>query len=292
VSHRRLLGFVLLALAASGCASIPFSASPEAPRPATPSAPRPLNAGVPTPDELAAPHRARAAQLEDQGHLRQAVDAWLMALAFAPDHQPTRRALKQLRERIDREIAEQLRSGWHALAGDRAPEARRHFMAALALDPDSQAARDALRALPVAPASSPLPEVTATVVTARSVVAASAPPARRHEAEETEKPEALYAAAKTHLAARRDGDAYRALVRLARVSPGYKDSAALIRDLRSRLVQQRYQEGLRLFREELIEAAIEQWRGVLEIEPGHDNARRNIEQAEKMLRTLAAQPRH
>jgi tetratricopeptide (TPR) repeat protein len=290
VSHRGLLGAVLLALAASGCASLPFSA-PSAPRAATTAAPQPLNASVPTPDQLAAPHRARATQLEGQGRLRQAVDAWLMALAFAPDHQPSRRALKRLRERIDKEIAEHLRSGWHALAGERAAEARRHFMAALALDPDSHASQDALRALPTAPAGSPALEVTATAVTGRPAIVAPEPAARRQDGVETEKPEALYAAAKTHLAARRDDEGYRALARLARVSPGYKDSAALIRDLRPRLVQRHYQEGVRLFREELIEAAIDQWRSVLAIEPNHENARRNIEQAEKMLRTLAAQSR-
>jgi cytochrome c-type biogenesis protein CcmH/NrfG len=74
-------------------------------------------------------------------------------------------------------------------------------------------------------------------------------------------------------------------------SPGYKDSATLLRNVRARLVQQRYQEGLRLLREERLEAAIEQWRGVLELDPKHANARHNIEQAERMLSTLAAQPK-
>ena len=46
-----------------------------------------------------------------------------------------------------------------------------------------------------------------------------------------------------------------------------------------------------VLREERLEAAIEQWRGVLEHDPKHANARRNIEQAERMLRTLAAQPK-
>jgi hypothetical protein len=88
---------------------------------------------------------------------------------------------------------------------------------------------------------------------------------------------------------RRDEDAYRALAQLDRVSPGYGDSAALLRDLRARLVRHRYQDGMRLFREELLEDAIEQWRGVLALDPMHVEARRNIDQAEKMLRFLAAQ---
>jgi tetratricopeptide (TPR) repeat protein len=116
------------------------------------------------------------------------------------------------------------------------------------------------------------------------------PEPRRRNTDETEKPDVLYAAVRDHLAAQRDDEAYRALAQLARVSPGYKDSVALLRELRPRLVQQRYQEGVRLFREELIEEAIEKWGGVLELEPTHANARRNVEQAERMLRTLAAQP--
>ncbi len=291
MSRRGLLGLALLALAASGCASI-RSAISSAPGAPAPSVPRVLNASVPTADQLAAPHRARAAQLEDQGQLRQAVDAWITALAFAPDHQPSRRALKHLRERIDREITEHLRSGWRDLADDRAVAARRQFMAALALDPDSHAAQEALRALPTAPTGPPVLEPKATAVSVRSNIAAPEPSARRRDGEDTEKPEVLYAAAKAHLAAKRDDEAYRALARLARVSPGYKDAAVLIRELHLRLVQQRYQEGVRLFREELIEAAIEKWRSVLELEPGHDNARRSIEQAEKILRTLAVQTRH
>jgi tetratricopeptide (TPR) repeat protein len=289
VSHRPLLGLVLLSLAASGCAAIRpvTSATPGAEVSPAPSA---LSASVPTADQLAAPHRARAVQLEEQGRLRPAVEAWLTALALAPDHQPSRQALKRLRARIEREIDEHLRDGWRALAADQSVEARRHFMAALALDPDAHAAQDALRALPAASAGSPAVEAKVTPVTVRTVVAAPHPPARPSEGEGAEKPEVLYAVARGHLAARREDEACRILARLARVSPGYKDSAVLLSDLSPRVVQRRYHEGIRLFREEKLEAAIEQWRFVLDIEPGHANARRSIEQAEKMLRTLAAQP--
>jgi tetratricopeptide (TPR) repeat protein len=292
VSRRHLLGLALLALAAaSGCAGVRPPAEPvAAPRsPAPPAASPGLNASVPTPDQLAAPHRAQAVQLEEQGRLRHAADAWITALALAPSHEPSRRALKRLRERIDKEIAEHVRRGWHSLAADDTAEARRHFLAALALDPDSRPTQDALRAVPApAPTTVPAPEPRATPLVARPAITPPEPGVRRRETAEAEKPEVLYAAGRAHLAAKRDDDAYRALAQLARHHPGYKDSATLLTELRPRLVQQRYQEGVRLFREEMIEAAIAQWRSVLEIEPGHDSARRNIEQAERMLRTLAA----
>jgi hypothetical protein len=118
VSRRRALALVLLALAAGGCASL--SSSPST---AT------LNAGVPTADELAAPYRAQAVDLERTGQLRQAAEAWTTALALAPDHESSRQALKRLRERIDRELNEHLKEGWHALARDNAPDARRHSAA-------------------------------------------------------------------------------------------------------------------------------------------------------------------
>jgi tetratricopeptide (TPR) repeat protein len=299
VSRRRALALVLLALAAGGCASL------------STGTPTPALIGVPTADQLAAPHRAQAEAFERGGHLRQAAEAWTTALALAPDHEPSRQALKRVRERMERDLAEHMKDGWHALARDDAADARRHFLAALAIDPDSQAAQQALRATPAPPASVVDAKANGAVARPVSLTPSSprletvakprvesngttrpltaSPP--RPLGEDTRKPDALYASAQAHLAGQRDEDAHRALAQLVNVSPGYKDSATLLRNVRARLVQQRYQEGLRLLREERLEAAIEQWRGVLELDPKHANARRNIEQAERMLRTLAAQPK-
>jgi len=296
VSRRRALALVLLALAAGGCASL------------STGRPTPALTGVPTADQLAAPHRAQAEALERRGHLRQAAEEWTTALALAPDHEPSRQARKRLRERMERELAEHMKEGWHALGRDASAEAHRHFMAALAIDPDSREAQQALRATPAPPVSVPEPKPTAAVARPASLTTSSArsdaaPKARVESATpraaatpgprpgEEKKPDLLYAAAHAHLADHNDEEAYRTLTQLTSVSPGYKDSAALLRSIRTRLVQQRYQEGLRLLREERLEGAIEQWRGVLELDPKHANARRNIEQAERMLRTLAAQPK-
>jgi tetratricopeptide (TPR) repeat protein len=327
VSPRRALALVLLALAAGGCASL------------STGTPTSALTGVPTADQLAAPHRAQAEALERGGHLRQAAEAWTTALALAPDHEPSRQARKRLRERMERELAEHMKEGWHALARDDAADAHRHFLAALAIDPNSQAAQQALRATPAPLASAADAKANGADARANSADArANGADARANGAdakangavarpvsltpsslrldtmakprvesnstarpltaslprplgEDVRKPDALYAAAQAHLAEQRDEDAHRALAQLVKVSPGYKDSATLLRNVRARLVQQRYQEGLRLLREERLEAAIEQWRGTLELDPKHANARRNIEQAERMLRTLAAQPK-
>ena len=320
VSPRRALALVLLALAAGGCASL------------STGTPTSALTGVPTADQLAAPHRAQAEALERGGHLRQAAEAWTTALALAPDHEPSRQARKRLRERMERELAEHMKEGWHALARDDAADAHRHFLAALAIDPNSQAAQQALRATPaplasaadakangadaransadarangadakangavarpvsLTPSSPRLDTMAKPRVESNSTARPLTASLPRPLGEDVRKPDALYAAAQAHLAEQRDEDAHRALAQLVKVSPGYKDSATLLRNVRARLVQQRYQEGLRLLREERLEAAIEQWRGTLELDPKHANARRNIEQAERMLRTLAAQPK-
>jgi tetratricopeptide (TPR) repeat protein len=286
VSGRGLLGLALLALAAAGCASVQHAV--DSMRSSFGSAPEEGS----TTEDVAATYRAHAEKRERSGELRQAHEAWITALALTPNHEPSRAAVKRVRGQIDRVMAEHLKHGWQAVGRDAPAEARQHFLAALALDPYSQPAHDGLRvvaagsgasgkpaALPVRPAA--LPPSPAPGRGAGAAHEASGGPA--------EKPEALYASARTHIADGRDEDAYRALAQLARLGPGHADSAQLLRDVRSRLVRQRYQDGLRLFREDRLEEAIVKWRGVLELDGGHANARRNIEQAEKMLRTLAAQ---
>jgi tetratricopeptide (TPR) repeat protein len=140
VITRRALTLGCLALVLGGCAS--RSGPVEAP-----------SAGVTTADQRAMALRTQAAHLERSGHLRLALEAWTSVLALTPGHGPSRRALQHLRERIDREVAELVRRGREAHAQGARPEARRLFRAALALDPDSHAAQEALRAVPTPPAS-------------------------------------------------------------------------------------------------------------------------------------------
>lgn len=43
---------------------------------------------------------------------------------------------------------------------------------------------------------------------------------------------------------------------------------------------------MRLYREEKLKEAIAEWQAVLDLDPQHANARRNIEQAERLLKSL------
>jgi tetratricopeptide (TPR) repeat protein len=96
----------------------------------------------------------------------------------------------------------------------------------------------------------------------------------------------LYGQGKDELASGNYDDALRTLSELGRLDPGYRDSPRLLRDARNRTIQLHYNEGLRLSREEQLEAAIAHWHAVLEHDPRHPEARRNIEQAERMLQVL------
>ena len=51
-------------------------------------------------------------------------------------------------------------------------------------------------------------------------------------------------------------------------------------------MEQHYTRGLRLYQEEKLGEAITEWRVVLEIEPDNANAKRNIDQAERLLKGL------
>lgn len=96
----------------------------------------------------------------------------------------------------------------------------------------------------------------------------------------------LYEQGKAQLEASNYAASVESLTQLARIAPDYQDGAALLRQARSRLVQHHYAEGLRLYRDEKLEEAIAQWRVVLQLDPRHSNAQRNIEQAERILKTL------
>ncbi len=81
-------------------------------------------------------------------------------------------------------------------------------------------------------------------------------------------------------------DSYTVLTQLTKLSPKDNTVASLLGNVRGRLVQQHYNQGVRLYREEKLAAAISEWRSVLQYEPSHEGAKRNIEQAERLLKGL------
>jgi tetratricopeptide (TPR) repeat protein len=394
VRRGRSLLFGGLGLLLGACAAAPPSSAPppsaSTPPPAaptpTPAAPAPPPTAVapapPSPrQQLAAGHKEKARRLERSGDLRQALDEWKIALTIDPSDQDAQAAQRQLEARMDRAITERLGQGREALEKGDHLEARRHFLAALALDPANQAAFSALqndvkeiRFVPhtvkagetLATISEryygdrsrseviwetnrlpPNPRLTAGMVLKipeipgvpfvlpelrpkppEPVARPDAPPpaetARPTEtveinpllvgarealekgeyqvaladvdrvlASNAQNPDAaelkkavLYGLGKSQLGQRKYEDSVKTLVQLARLAPAYQDSPALLKQARERAAQQHYAQGLQLYREEKLEDAIAQWKTVLEYEPEHANAKKNIEQAERLLKSL------
>jgi tetratricopeptide (TPR) repeat protein len=100
------------------------------------------------------------------------------------------------------------------------------------------------------------------------------------------KKQALYGQAKDQMEARQYQESVQSLTQLTRLQPDYEDTPALLRQARTRLIEQHYTQGVRYYREEKLREAIAEWRVVLEMDPANTNARRNIDQAEKLLRGL------
>lgn len=383
-ARARLLAAAALGLVLGGCAGL--TGPSEAPK-----------ATGPTPiarDPLAARHRQQAEALERDGQLRRAAEEWKIVLTITPTDARARESLRALQARIGQLVAERLDEGRKALARGVQVEARRKFLAALALDPSSRAAFEALQgdtrevefishtvragdtlsslaqryygdrsrseviwetnqlppnprlapgttlkipeipgvpfvhpearkpppavaALPTpdvprpgpAPGPTPAPvgpapkeeytpEVNPLLAEAREALERSdytdalgtvdkyltSKPGDREGL--TVKKQALYGQAKSQMEARQYPESIQSLTLLTRLQPDYEDASALLKQARTRLVEQHYTQGVRFYREEKLKEAISEWRVVLEMDPGHANARRNIDQAERLLRGL------
>jgi tetratricopeptide (TPR) repeat protein len=79
---------------------------------------------------------------------------------------------------------------------------------------------------------------------------------------------------------------FKTLTTLAKLQPDYEDVGKLLPQTRGRAVEQHYQAGIRLYREEKLPQAIAEWKVVLDFEPDHANAKKNIDQAERLLKGL------
>src|SRR4030095_5115643 len=112
---------------------------PAAGGPARPAAP-------PTPrEQLAAKHRAEAERLEREGEYRRAVDHWKIALLINKDDALARDGQTKLEGRIEQGVTQRINEGRAALQRGSHVEARRRFLAALALDPFNRIAFQTLQ---------------------------------------------------------------------------------------------------------------------------------------------------
>jgi len=96
----------------------------------------------------------------------------------------------------------------------------------------------------------------------------------------------LYRQGKAQIDQKNYDGSYKTLTTLARLQPDYEDVPKLLQQMKGRLVEQHYREGIRFYREEKLSEAIAEWKVVLDLDPQHANARKNIDQAERLLKGL------
>ena len=386
--RRVLVG--VLGLAVGACAAAPPKLETPAATPAPPPAAAPVAvAPAPPPpttlEQLVAGRVRRARELEQAGRLRDALDQWKIALTLRPDDPVALAGRRGLEAQIEDTITERTRQGREALAKKEYLDARRHFLAVLAMDPGNRTAFEALQTevrefryltytvrrgdtlatiaerfygdrarseviwetnqlpsnprlaegstlripeipgvpfvherpavaavAPVAPGAAPAPvalpavpdttavrpEIDPLLVEAKEafdkgdyaealsdVDRLLASNARNEEGLELKK-SILYGLGRAQFGQKKYGDSYKTLTQLASLAPNYRDVNVLIRQSREPLVEQHYLQGVRLFQAERLQDAMGEWRKVLEYDPQHVNAKRNLEQAERLLRNL------
>ena len=145
---RRLGAVAGLALLVGGCATAGAPGdTPSGPAAASRPAPSgPAAARTPSPrEELAARHRAEAERLEREGDLRRALDQWKIAMLVNKDDAAAREGRARLEGRIEQGVSQRINEGRAALQRGSHVEARRRFLAALAMDPFNRTAFDALQ---------------------------------------------------------------------------------------------------------------------------------------------------
>lgn len=351
----RLLSVVGLGLSLAGCATITGVWDRES-----------LQA-------LVKAHRRQALALEQTGDLRQALDEWKIALTIDANDRTSRERKTRLERRLTGAVASRIRLAQEALRRGAGLEARRHLLAALALDPANRTAFDTLQGsvrevpfvmhtvargetladiaeryygdrmraeviwetnqLPSRPRLAAgtelkipeipglpfradpksggheltreemVPEVNPLLMDTREAyergqydLALAAVErlldGNPHNAEWLDLKKAiLYEFGKEGMDQKRYDDSYRTFSQLVKLDPRYQDAGDLMRQARVLAMQHHYNEGIRLYREEQVEAAIGEWRLVLQYDAQHTDARKNIDQAQRLLRALEERQR-
>lgn len=274
-----------------GCAATPSAPTPSAVEPATPEAPAPapsvvdaVTPGAPAPSaaepvtpstsprsfaELAARFTDRALAQVRAGDLRRAIDSWRVVAALRPDAAEPRRQIEELTARLAAEAERR--------EGDAGKRVTPAAVAEPALSPEEAEGQLAeageLLAAGVFEAAAATAERLVDIATVGSR-------ARRLAGD------AWFAAGEAALRHDRLPDALAAFRKAEPVRPDAAARAASAERLARERAEEQYNEGVRHFVEQNLDAAIRSWERALALNPAHPNAARDIAKARELQQKL------
>jgi len=186
---------------------------------------------------------------------------------------------RQLEDRLQRELEPLLAKGRRAFSSGEYRSADRAFRRALQLDPENETARGNL----------------SFIAQIRDVEKASAAtdshdfdPPQIHATDQEIRAEGFFQNA---LRAEHEGNLFKAIefdTRALEANPNHPIASAHLSELRSRMpsVEELIRRGQDEYRHEDLEAALEQWRKALLIDPGNAQALEYVARAERLLENL------
>lgn len=186
---------------------------------------------------------------------------------------------REVEEQIRAEVERNIADGSARFRRGRLDAAQKSFEAALALDPQNDAARGYLSYLTVIRSEAKRAGVRPATLHAPE----------RFATEAEIRAEGLHQKA---LAAKREGDPWRAIrfeLRALHVDSEHAEARRLLDELRAELapdVDELIETGRRHFRQEDLQSALDQWRRALLIDPHNERAREYVARAERMLENL------
>jgi tetratricopeptide (TPR) repeat protein len=225
--------------------------------------------------------KAVARALEAEGEWARALLEWRVAGAWDGDDPEVRSAIASLEKRIARAVREEIAAGRRAVDEG---SARRHYLAALALDPGNERALARLRTLESLRSRRLMRENAARAVPGASEADRYAAPTPEDPSPDSSAPPALTAPELVRLAESRraQGDlpgAFDAYRRASARDPQLADELrGEVETLRSELARRAYAKGLLASRSDL-DAAIASFEEALEYDPNHAGALLGLKRA-------------
>ncbi|MBI3815700.1 MAG: tetratricopeptide repeat protein [Nitrospinae bacterium] len=250
-------------------------------------------------------HIKRASSLEQQGNISGAAEEFKIALTIDPSNNEAKEGLRRLSDMADKETERHFQKGLSLKKTDPS-KARIEFLTALRIKPDYQPAIDELKENHLLVAKSrllaPSGEADTGVEDYLSVAlslyedgdyAGAIQEFLKAKEKYPKNPEITkhlnFSYYKQGIALFEKGEYKESLRMFSNLQPNFEKAGEYLKKVRAELKkmgEDYYKNGLKLFREQKLNQAIEQWNMALEIEPEHKKAREYIEKAKNLLKSL------